>query len=479
MNLSVIKPILILTAFCFVFSACEKLEEINLNPNNAEKADLTALTANLLHKTAVNNAQQGWLRGNIYAQLTTTIFDNSTTALYQPDANTSHWENTYALARDAKTIIGEARALKNPAYEAVGLIMQAFLVSQLSDGWGDVPYTEAMKAKEGVLMPAFDKQEAIYTGEGGILDHLRKANELLKTPAPLPANADLYYHGDIGKWRKFANSLRMRYLLRISDKTVVSQEMQQIVNEEPLFTNNQESAQLFYLNSTPDRILSAEQREGDYDTYRMGEALYKVFYATEDPRMPVLFRQNKRGAFGGIPPVANAMFTAALDSTSSKTGEIFRENYGAVPLSAMIMSYAELQFVLAEASLRNLISGDAAVYYENGIGASFSYYQVDGLEDFLAQESVKLQQGQQEALAQIITQKWISNMNVGFEGWFDYRRTGFPVLAPGPNNLNEGKIPARFLYPASEQTLNKTNYQIAVQAHGGEESTNVTAWWDE
>ena len=479
MNLSNVKSILILTAFCLVFSACEKLEDMNVNPNNSEKADLAALTANLLHKAAVNNAQQGWLRGNIYAQLTTTIFDNSTTALYQPDANTSHWENTYALARDAKTVIEEARALKNPVYEAVGLIMQAFLVSQLTDGWGDVPYTEGLKAKEGVLMPAFDGQEEIYTQVGGILDHLRKANELLKTPALLPAHADLYYQGNTGKWRKFANSLRLRYLLRISAKTAVSQEMQQIVNEEPLFSDNQEGAQLFYLNSTPDRILPAEQREGDYDTYRMGEVLYKVFHATQDPRMPVLFRQNKRGAFGGIPPVANAMFTAALDSTSSKTGQIFRENYGTVPLSAMIMSYAELQFVLAEAALRNLISADAAAYYEKGIGASFSYYQVDGLEEFLAQESVQLQQSQQEALAQIITQKWIANLNVGFEGWFDYRRTGYPVLTPGDNNLNEGKIPVRFLYPASEQTLNKAHYQKAVQAHGGEESTNVKAWWDE
>lgn len=457
-------------------TSCEKLSDININPNNSEKADLASLTANLLHKSALNNANQGWLRGNIYAQLTSTAFDNSITALYQPDANSAHWQNTYSLIRDAKTITSTGRTLRNTTYEAIGLTMQAYLVSQLTDCWGDAPYTDAFKAKESLYTPAYDRQESIYTGAEGVLALLSKANDLLKTPSSIPAAADMYFAGKPDKWRKFINTLRLRYLLRISAKKDVKAEMQQIVTSEPILSSNTDDAGFLYLSAAPDRILSVEQRAGDYDTYRMGKVLFDVFSANTDPRMPALFRQNKNNNYGGLPPVANSNLTSALDNAASKTGLLFRENYGTVPLRAMIISYPELQFILAEAAHRTLISGNAQTYYEAGIRASFDYYKVTGADAFIANANVQFNSA--NAINQIITQKWISNFNNGFEGWFDYRRTGFPALIPGANNLNAGKIPTRFLYPSEEQALNNENFKKALTSNGGVDNTNIKGWWD-
>ena len=165
----------------------------------------------------------------------------------------------------------------------------------------------------------------------------------------------------------------------------------------------------------------------------------------------------------------------------------------ASPIAAqvMLMSYPELQFILAEARERNFItSGDAEAYYLNGIQASMDYYEsrleVGGYDELVAviqpdaayfsQASVAYTGSTEEKLAKIGTQKWIALFYNGMEGWFDWRRTGYPQLTPGPGAVIP-TVPVRFQYPSSVQALNLESYQAAV-ARQGEDMITTRVWWD-
>ena len=158
------------------------------------------------------------------------------------------------------------------------------------------------------------------------------------------------------------------------------------------------------------------------------------------------------------------------------------------------MSYSELQFILAEAAERGFISsGDAAMYYENGIRASFAYYtervaaggwsdianamQATDLEAYVGQDAVALTAATDDNLAKIALQKWISLFYTGFEGWSDWRRTGMPEVIPGPDAVNDGMVPVRFQYPNSVKSTNSENYNAAVQSMGTDD-INTKLWWD-
>ena len=141
----------------------------------------------------------------------------------------------------------------------------------------------------------------------------------------------------------------------------------------------------------------------------------------------------------------------------------------------VIMTYPELQFILAEASQKGLISGTALTFYENGVKASFDYFDTKMPDTYLTQSGVSLSSG--NPLVKIATQKWISLFYHGMESWADWRRSGLPELKPGQSNLNGDRIPSRFLYPLSEQALNSANLSAAVSRQGADD-INTKVWWD-
>ncbi|MEX0882513.1 MAG: SusD/RagB family nutrient-binding outer membrane lipoprotein, partial [Cyclobacteriaceae bacterium] len=157
----------------------------------------------------------------------------------------------------------------------------------------------------------------------------------------------------------------------------------------------------------------------------------------------------------------------------------------------IMMGFSELQFILAEAREKGFISvGEAVNYYDNGIRASFDYYEdrlrVAGLNvladavqpgsAYFTQEQVAYTGSQEEKLEKIGTQKWLALFFNGLEGWFDWRRTGIPEIQPGPAAYI-ATIPVRFMYPTSVQALNRDNYQEAVSVQG-EDRITTRVWWD-
>lgn len=358
--------------------------------------------------------------------------------------------------------------------------MKANLAALLTDLYGDVPYSEAVQGRTNkIFTPAYDKQEVIYTGKGGILELLRNAGQILEKSKD-PLNGDILYNGNLDKWVRFANSLRVRYLMRISKKVNVAPELQNIVTQNKLITGNSTSAVIPFLASAPNQWFIFNEREGRYADVRMSKTIDSVFHALDDPRMAVYFKPTEATKnspakeYAGLPNGLSLANQNAFNLNKISTvGALFRD----VPdgVDAYLMQYSELQFLLAEAALKGYISGSAATYYQAGIQASFDYFNTPVPANYFDRVNIKF--NGTDDLQKIMTQKWLAHFMNGYEAWLDIRRTGFPKLKVAQDNLNNNVYPVRFHYPESEQAANPEKYQAAL-VQAGPDTYNRKGWWE-
>ncbi|TNE55802.1 MAG: SusD/RagB family nutrient-binding outer membrane lipoprotein [Bacteroidetes bacterium] len=471
------KKITSIIAVLLVLSACKKFESSNDNLNAPEKVNPQFLLSNVLAEASDNQAYWGWHAGNLLAQHSANL-EFLPVDRYDLGNNEGLWNETYRLLNDLQDIRESEEG--NEAYTAVSQILTAHQIALLTDLWTNVPFFEALQAKSsGNFTPKFDSQEDIYTAPGGILDLLKKAaGTLQNTSAPI--QGDLLYNGDLNRWVKLANSLRVRYLVRISKQTDVSAELQALVDEGMLFQGISEEAVVPYLSSSPNQWVIYTEREGRYVDVRMSKQAENVFSPLNDPRMnhyykPTVNSQNGGNpVYSGIPNGLSRESQNAYDLNDvSLMGSFLRDQPDGV--KASFMTYAELQFCLAEAAQKGIISGSATSYYDNGIRASFDHHSLSLPSDYLTNSAVLLD-GSAD-LERIMTQKWIALFLCGYEAWFDIRRTGFPQLTISPDNLNGGVYPVRYRYPSTEQAVNGTNYNQAVGAIGSDDY-NSKSWWE-
>lgn len=465
----------------FLLSACTKdFEAINTNPNVPEAVNPQFLLTNIIWNAANNNAVDAWNAGNQLAQLTARK-DFNETDRWDLRANQELWDKTYHLLYDVQTLIGPGNE-QNSAYTGAALVMRAFLSATLTDLWGDVPYSDALKGlSDGVFAPEYDTQEDIYTGPNGILATLREAESILKAHKNgVPMSGDVLFGGDTDKWVRFANSLRLRYLLRISGRVDVSSEVAQLAEEGNLMRTNADNALVPYLASAPNQWFVHNIRSGDFGDVRMSLTIEQELEQLNDPRRTVWFRPTEKSMAAGSPQYAgiiNGVGPATRGnydfSEISLPGEIFREQPDGV--DAVFMRSSEVQFALAEAAEKGWIDAAPEAFYEEGIRSEFEYFGLPLPPGYLTQSAVAL--NGQDVLKKIITQKWLASMLVGYEGWLEYRRTGFPALMIAAENLNNDRLPVRYLYPSPEQALNAANYQEAVNRMGGD-NLNAKGWWE-
>ncbi|MDN5204959.1 SusD/RagB family nutrient-binding outer membrane lipoprotein [Fulvivirgaceae bacterium BMA10] len=467
-----------LTCAMIWLGACDsEFEEINTNPNKPETVTADLLLARVINVGANTIALEGFNEGNIVAQHTAKInftdFDR-----YLWGSNSGLWNDFYSNLKDINNMLEIARESGNKSYEGIALIMKSWTFSVLTDNYGDIPYTEATRGKsDEILQPKYDAQEAIYDG---LLADLEQANSLLAADGQAIAG-DLLYGGDLLKWKKFANSLRIRLLMRISNKRDVSAQLQSIVSNQPIFESNADNARMEYLPTRPNTWPVHTWRVGGFDEHRMSLTMQGVLEDFEDPRQFIWFRATDASINTANPVYAGLSNGLSENNATnfnggalnvSRLGTILYEEPNAV--DAVVMQFAELQFMLAEAAQKDLISGSAEDLYNAGVQASFDHWNVAMPADYLSRTGVAYD-GELET---IITQKWISLFMNGWEAWYDYRRTGFPaVITPGPDNVNNDVVPVRYLYPDEQQTLNGTNYAAAV-ARQGADDINTKVWWE-
>ena len=492
------KHLLFLTIAALAFSSCSKeLTRVNTNPNNLENADAGTLMANTIVQEFYQNANVVWTLGNGYDQymtFSTSYYDQSTR--YSPVTNESYWIPLYESARDANTLYTLGQTQNNPLLQAVALTLRSYAFAQLTELWGDIPFLQALQGGSGIYTPKYDSQETVYTDPTiGVLASLRRADSLLAANATGLLTDDLLYSvssssPSVTPWRRFINALRLRYLLRVSAKMDVSSEMQSIVTNGVLMQSATNSAVMSLPTTTPYNFVSLTERTGDFAVKFMNSLLYNTFVSTGDSaRISGYFATTLNtpansafsfSNYGGLPMVVDA--TSAQTNASSNFNASFVSGTNKPLIRAKVMTYAEQQFILAEAALKGLVAGDAATYYNSGVVGAYAECGIDGTtaNAYLGHSGVTFDNSTTEsAMSQIITQKWIANINNAFEGWIEFRRTGYPAFdAGGSANLNGGAIPTRFLYPTTEQSVNSTNYKAEVQQMGGTEITTYKAWWE-
>jgi len=490
-----------------LFTSCTKnFRETNTDTNNPTSVTSDLLLSGIISSTLSNQVGEAWSIGNLVVQYNAKIQFVNEDRYGWAELN-SIWNNVYGNYRNLQNIFTQVGSNTANPYYGVSLILKSWMFSLVADAYGDAPYSQAGKGKtDAAYQPVYDKQEDIYTG---ILADLKKANEVLAT-ASGPFSGDLIYGGGpsaLIKWRRLANSLRLRYLMRLSKQKSVSAELQAILNDpinNPIFTGNSDNAELKYLAAAPNQWPLYGSRVGSFDEIRLSKTFSDRLTALNDTRIRIFGRPTQNSVTAGTPVIQgipNGLSDVAALAFNGGPQNVSRVGYTfaclvcndpgqAAPVPdaprGILMTYAELQFILAEARQRNFITtGSAATYYNQGIAANFSYWQsvvptaynlqIAMPTGYMTQPSVELTGTNNEILEKIALQKWIALYFNGLEAWFDWKRTGLPVIIPGPGNLNNNLVPVRFIYPISEQALNAVNRAAAVQRQGAD-NINTRTW---
>jgi hypothetical protein len=472
----------LLISTCALVSCTKDFEEINTNPNAPVSVQPSLLLRQVIYDFGEQMSYEGFVAGDLLAQHRTALdfnlFDRHD--LKSPQLGGNPWPIFYTNLRDNEIILKQSSTMASFAvYEGPALILKAYMAAGLTDLFGDVPYFEAFNGVDGTVTPKYDAQEDIYQNENGILDNLDKGIAAIqKYTGSIPLEGDILYNGDLEAWIKFANSLKIKYLIRISAKVDVANELQTLFNEGNYIQNNAENAVFDFTNSEPNSFRLAQLRVGDFNNFVLSETMEEILINLNDDRIKRFFRpfaNSNSNDFKGLINGINSSTTSIVLSDYSLAGTSFREDTST--LDANFMTAWETSFLLAEASEKGFINSNTSTLYSLGIAKAFEYWKTEVPVNYLAGNS-NLNALGATPLSQIITQKWIASVTQGYEGWIEYRRTGFPDLKNVAASLNNNLIPARMPYPAEAASLNQENYKTAEAATNGN-SLDVKVWWNE
>lgn len=468
---------ILFVALLGVFAAsCDKdFEEVNTDPNNPTAVPAHLLLGNIVrfNQNTVYNMQHGGDMGMCWAQhLSKVQYNDEERYIPRSTAITNIWDGIYAsVISDAKSMYTLAETENNDNLKGIALVLEANGFQILTDLYGPIPYTEA--CQPGILKPAYDSQEVVYAG---IIEKLTQADALLANGSgDVPATSDLVYGGNVSKWRKLANSLKLKALMRISKVQNVSAEIQALVNAGNLMSSNSDSAQLTYLPAFPDAnpifetIITSSRAE-----YKVSSVLVAKLQALGDNRLNVYASRNNANAFvGNIPGEENPGNYNGFSGLGSF--------YLNPTLPGVILSYAQSEFLLAEAANEGYITGgiaSALAHYNNGITSNFEFNGIGAsAAAYVSQPNIEFT-NQADAKVKIGEQVWLALYGQGFEAWSEWRRTGYPALSivvnPAPGVTT---IPSRLFYPSTEESLNRVNYQAAVSTLTGGDVLTSRLWW--
>ncbi|GHT51106.1 hypothetical protein AGMMS49982_07720 [Bacteroidia bacterium] len=468
--------LLFLAAVAVLATSCsETLDDINKNPNATEIPD----PAYLLTGVEKNGADLYW--GNSADYGGTELFVQHWAAIQYPDADkydftntagivTTPWSTGYTtLITNLNAILDLNAEIANANYKGAALTLRSWVFLLLTDLYGDIPYSEVGKS----IVPKYDTQKEVYVG---LLGDLTQATTQLDASNGA-VKGDVIYGGDVAKWKKLANSLKLRIALRIADKEdALAKTTIDALNVADLIAANDETARFVYStspynNPQHDHFVSRND-------YRISKTIVDKLKALNDPRLPVYAQLPKDVSVTDYAGGANGLLAADAMSQGldkiSLPGIYFLTNTA----PAVIYSHAEALFNLSEAVARGYIPGDAEDYYKQAITASFRQFGITDasvVATYLAQPAVAYNAANYKQ--SIGDQKWLAFFGQGLDAFAEWRRLDYPVLTPGPAAVLEGKIPTRVFYPGTEQSLNGKNYKAAV-ANQGEDKLTTKLWFD-
>jgi hypothetical protein len=465
-----------------VAGACSNpLADINKNPNAPTDVDPQFILPQAI-RSAVENTFADFptlSHTGVWSQHIVEIqYPDEEQGLVRPGNMQGFWDTYYASSlQDIQTVIDKGVASTSPNVEGVGRIWKSYIFHLATDLYGDLPYSEALRADEGISAPVYDAQEDVYTG---MLQELTAAAALLDPSESGFGPGDILYGNDFEKWRRFANSLRMRLAMRLSEvDPAAAQAAFVAAYNAGGFQSNADNAMLQWPGA-PYQNPYFENWQGR-DDHGISKTLVDTLTSLADPRLALYAEPAESdGLYRGCP---NGYLSPPSLPACSRIGNFWRADGAATPTA--ILTYAEVLFLQAEAAQRGWIAGTPAALYEAAIRASMNQYDAWSpanaptdaeIDAYVAQASVAY-----TGVEQIHLQKWISLFMNGHEAWSNQRRTDVPALLAGPD-LVTTRIPVRFHYPSNEQSLNLANLTAASTRQG---CPNVacadlvtTVWWD-
>ncbi|MFI5227733.1 MAG: SusD/RagB family nutrient-binding outer membrane lipoprotein [Gemmatimonadales bacterium] len=476
----------------------DKLTSINNNPNSPTSAPPTAVFTDAIQTSVGNWLGSGYdLRdiGLIVQHFAENQYIGNDQ--YQGVNSTSlngNWTGAYANdLEDYQVVIRAGTAAKNPGLWAPASIMQQWVYGYLTDTWGDIPYSQALEADSSaaILSPAYDPQQAVYTG---MMAKLTAASAALSGATDAFNGADPIYNGNPAQWQKFANSLHARDAMRIVnvDPATTDKELKAaFAAAGGLITSNGDNAELRWPG---DGVFNNPwaQNFSSRDDDRMSKTLIDTLNHYNDPRVAIYaLPASATGKFAGQPNGLTNATAVAYSDSASRPGAVFYPgpiayapgNLGGSGNSfpSFMFTAAEGNLIMAEAAQRGLgglTSAQAAGFYNAGITASMNQWGVTDaakVAAYLAQPSVALQAGT-AGLKQIALQKWIALYGDAGQAWFEWRRTCTPSLVKAKISIFNYS-PRRIKYPSSELSANNSAVQAAATRMGGD-ANNTPVWWD-
>ncbi len=449
-------------------TACGDLTSINTNPNGPVDVPPPSILPNVIQNIVggVNGVNSLNVRGGgLWVQYYAEIQYRDEDKYIVRSGTSGGWGFYNGILEDVQRMISKGEASNTPNWSAVGRILKSYTYSVMTDAMGDLPYSQALKG-DTVLAPAYDTQQQIYNGM--FADLTQASSELDPSPTAFGfAKGDLMYGGKMAKWQKFANSLRLRLAIHLSnvDPTKAASEASAAVAA-GVFTSNLDNASLMYLATSPNRNPIYNDARGR-DDYGMSKTYVDSLKSWNDPRLPLFAQINAdtdtlARTYQGFPNGLNDGEGTDL-LFISRIGAFWRETPNA-PMD--LLTYSEVLFLEAEAAQRGWIAGSAATLYNDAIRASMEHYGIpnSAITAYLADSRVTYVPDT-TGLKQIAYQKWVSMFMQGAESWTEVRRTGVPGLVPGCRALMR-HIPERLPYDDNEAVLNKSNLDAAVAAQG-------------
>lgn len=413
------------------------------------------------------------------------------------------WGSLYASTWPTLKLVIEATEGTDPAANAIAKIWKAYIFHSHTDFYGPVPYFEA---GSGSLNIPYDTQESVYYDLFKVLDTAvtaLKAADQSETPY---GDNDLIFHGDIPKWTKLANSLRLRMALRISKVAPekAKEEAEKAVDD-GVMTATADDAFMDVATPSPNGL----NLMGPWGGFRMSASMESYLKGYADPRMEEYYSPSINGSeYRGV---RNGLSVTQLAASSKNQGDNL-SNIGpryVVDLAAenklTVMYASEAYFLRAEGALNGWDMGATAKeLYELGIKTSMNQWGITddaaiqnyingtslpaALDDYLNSPSVtnipvKFSEDEEEQRQQVLTQKWIALFPDGIEAWAEIRRTGYPVLYPVANSDNPdvpaGQMIKRFTFINGEYQTNGEAVENALPLLNGPDKPNTPVWWNQ
>ena len=501
---------LILLVFLTGLNSCDKdFEQINTNPVLATSLDPMYLFSTAEYSSGVSTLNyQSALVQQILTPFTGVLEGGNHNIVYDPNSNALF--NSYYTASSGPVVLLTDVLNKTKSLPArsnlynMARIWKAQVFMVLVDTYGDVPYSEAGRGYiDGIYLPKYDANKTIYDDLVKELDEATKALDATKTIE----TGDLFYKGNIAQWKKLGNSLLLRIAMRYSKSDAAkAQQYATAAFTGGVMQSNADNALLAY-NSTFNHPSANTYQGTERGNYYIAKPFVDYLKNTNDPRLAVIAVKyavpaNPLATAGaedvtpanqiGIPvgynesSIVNAPDYPGKSGAAWKYSQLNRRTVAKIDIPEFIVTYAQTQLLLAEAAQKGWITGSAATYYNAGVKAhmdQMAKYDVTATIPVASQDAYLAANpfDAAKALEQINTQYWIASFQNGSEAWANFRRSGYPALAPNTYPSADpavtGGFVHRLVYPVREKSVNTTNYNEAV-ARMGADNLATRVFWD-